>query len=171
AEALLEVHGEGSIGHPDAPRHTGLTDRPPEALSRPLMGTLQLVRHGQASAFEENYDRLSSLGERQARLLGEAWSRRGVRFDRVFTGPRMRQRRTAEIAAEIARLPAPVVLDELDEMQVEPLFQEAMPEVFSRHAHIQALGDAMLAADGDEARARSFARLFEAVLRLWLQGQ
>jgi len=37
------------------------------------MGQLFLVRHGQASAFEENYDRLSSLGERQALLLGQLW--------------------------------------------------------------------------------------------------
>jgi broad specificity phosphatase PhoE len=40
------------------------------------MSTLILVRHGQASAFEDNYDRLSSLGERQARLLGESWRER-----------------------------------------------------------------------------------------------
>jgi broad specificity phosphatase PhoE len=134
------------------------------------MGSLFLVRHGQASAFEENYDRLSSLGERQARLLGEHFRQRGLRFDRVFSGPRVRQKTTAEIAAEAGGLPAPVELPELDEMGVEPLFKEHMPDVFARHAHLQALGDAMLAADGDAARARSFARLFEAVLTLWIRG-
>ena len=35
-----------------------------------------LVRHGQASWFEENYDRLSSVGEAQSRLLGELWAAR-----------------------------------------------------------------------------------------------
>ncbi len=55
-------------------------------------------------------------------------------------------------------------------MGVEPLFREHMPDLFARHAHLAALGDAMLAADGDEARARGFARLFEAVLQLWLRG-
>lgn len=135
------------------------------------MGMLCLVRHGQASAFEENYDRLSSLGERQALLLGEGWARRGARFDRVFTGPRMRQQRTAEIAAEAGGMPPPVVMEELDEMRVEPLFREHMPDLFARHGHLQALGDAMLAADGDEARGKAIARLFEAVLMLWLRGQ
>lgn len=135
------------------------------------MGQLFLVRHGQASAFEENYDRLSSLGEKQALRLGELWARRGVRFDRVFSGPRVRQQRTAEIAAEAARLPAPVTLDDLDEMRVEPLFREHMPELFARHAHLAALGDAMLAADGDEARAQKFAQLFEAALLLWVRGE
>ena len=135
------------------------------------MGALILVRHGQASALEENYDRLSSLGERQARLLGETWAHRGVRFDRVFTGPRVRQRRTAEIASESARLPAPVLLPELDEMDVEPLFRDHLPDLFTRHAHLAALGDAMLAADGDEERAKAFARLFEATLMLWMRGE
>ena len=135
------------------------------------MGSLFLVRHGQASAFEDNYDRLSSVGERQARLLGESWARRGVRFDRVFTGPRVRQKTTAEIAAEAGGLPPPVELAELDEMGIEPLFREHMPELFSRHDHLRALGDAMLMADGDEARARSFAILFEAVLRMWVKGE
>jgi broad specificity phosphatase PhoE len=134
------------------------------------MGTLLLVRHGQASAFEDNYDRLSTLGEKQARLLGEAFRKRGGRVDRVFVGPRVRQRRTAEIAVEAGGLPAPVVIDGLDEMGVEPLFREHLPDVFHRHAHLAALGDAMLAADGDVERARGFARLFEATLQLWLRG-
>jgi len=35
------------------------------------MSTLFLVRQRQASFFEENYDRLSPLGEDQARRLGD----------------------------------------------------------------------------------------------------
>ena len=135
------------------------------------MGQLFLVRHGQASAFEENYDRLSSLGERQARLLGELWAARGARFDRVFSGPRVRQQRTAEIAAEAGGQPAPVMLEDLDEMRVEPLFREHMPMLFERHSHLQALGDAMLAAEGDAERAQKFAQLFEAALLLWVRGE
>ena len=135
------------------------------------MGSLLLVRHGQASAFEENYDRLSTLGEKQARMLGESFRRRGLRVDRVFCGPRVRQQRTAEIASEAGELPAPVVVKGLDEMGVEPLFKEHLPDLFSRHAHLATLGDAMLAADGDAGRARGFARLFEATLQLWLRGE
>jgi broad specificity phosphatase PhoE len=135
------------------------------------MGTLLLVRHGQASAFEDNYDRLSTLGEKQARMLGESWRRRGFQLDRVFVGPRVRQQRTAEIAAEAGDLPAAVVVKDLDEMGVEPLFREHLPDLFASHAHLAALGDAMLAADGDQSRAREFARLFEAVLQLWLRGE
>jgi len=135
------------------------------------MGTLFLVRHGQASAFDDNYDRLSTLGEKQARLLGESFRKQGKRVDRVFCGPRVRQRRTAEIAAEAGGLPAPVVIEGLDEMGIEPLFREHLPDVFRKHEHLQALGDAMLAADGDAERARGFGRLFEATLQLWLRGE
>src|SRR3954465_3316120 len=135
------------------------------------MGTLYLGRHGHASAFDDNYDRLSALGERQALLLGEEWHRRRIELHRVFSGPRVRQQRTAEIAAEAGRLPPPVVVPELDEMGVEPLFREHLPEIFGRHPHLSMLGDALLAADGDEERARGLARLFESVLQLWLRGE
>ena len=135
------------------------------------MGTLLLIRHGQASAFEENYDRLSSKGELQARLLGETLRSCGRGLERIFCGPRVRQVRTAEIAAEAGGLPAPVVVDDLDEMRVEPLYREQLPLLFEKHAHLRSLGDAMLAADGDAARAKTFARLFAGVLSLWQREQ
>src|SRR3954464_2062896 len=106
------------------------------------MGTLLLVRHGQASAFEDNYDRLSTLGEKQARLLGESWRRRELRIDRVFAGPRVRQQRTAALVAEAGGSPAPVGVRELDEMGVEPLFREHLPDLFAKHAHLASRGDA-----------------------------
>ncbi|MFZ1974119.1 MAG: phosphoglycerate mutase family protein, partial [Candidatus Acidiferrales bacterium] len=61
------------------------------------MGNLYLVRHGQASFLQQNYDKLSPVGEAQARLLGEYWARRGITFDRVCVGPRERQKDTVEL--------------------------------------------------------------------------
>ncbi|MBM3814434.1 MAG: hypothetical protein FJW20_22650 [Acidimicrobiia bacterium] len=58
------------------------------------MSILYVIRHGQASFLSENYDRLSELGERQSRLLGEHWLSRGRRFDQVYYGPCERQIRT-----------------------------------------------------------------------------
>jgi broad specificity phosphatase PhoE len=140
------------------------------------MATMLLVRHGQASWFEENYDRLSTVGEAQSRLLGQLWAARDVEITRVFTGPRVRQIRSAELCGEAyaaagRHWPVPVVLDDLDEMRIEPLFREQMPELFERHAHLRALGDSLLAADGNEARARIFDRLFQGVVGMWMQGQ
>jgi len=58
------------------------------------MSVLVLVRHGQASAGSDDYDRLSPLGEKQAQILGQYWAARGEHFDRVLVGPLRRQRQT-----------------------------------------------------------------------------
>jgi len=62
------------------------------------MSTLVLVRHAQSATFEEDSDRLTLVGERQARALGEFWRQRGVRFDEAYCGEFTRHRQTAELA-------------------------------------------------------------------------
>ena len=52
----------------------------------PPMGTLYLVRHGQASFGAANYDQLSELGQRQCERLGAWFRSHGRRFDAVLTG-------------------------------------------------------------------------------------
>ena len=61
------------------------------------MGSIYLIRHGQASFGADDYDVLSPTGIRQAEILGDHLLNLGVRFDRV-------QRRCA---ARQARSPAP----------------------------------------------------------------
>ena len=55
------------------------------------MGTLYLVRHGQASFGADDYDVLSELGQRQAVRLGEYFKTRGIVFDAGLTGTLQRQ--------------------------------------------------------------------------------
>lgn len=55
------------------------------------MGTLYLVRHGQASFGADDYDCLSPLGERQCRHLGAWFAGRGVRFEAALVGSLRRQ--------------------------------------------------------------------------------
>lgn len=74
------------------------------------MGTLYLVRHGQASFGSDDYDRLSELGHRQAERLGEYWRERGMRFDAVITGTLRRHRETWEGIAHGMQLPPQEVL-------------------------------------------------------------
>ena len=64
------------------------------------MATLYLVRHGQASFADENYDRLSALGRRQSVWLGEYFAERGIVFSRVVCGTLERQRQTARAILE-----------------------------------------------------------------------
>jgi len=58
------------------------------------MGTLYLVRHGQASFGADDYDVLSPLGQRQSARLGEYFNSKGVRFDAALTGTLNRQVQT-----------------------------------------------------------------------------
>jgi broad specificity phosphatase PhoE len=58
------------------------------------MGTLYLVRHGQASLGADNYDLLSPLGERQSRRLGDYFKSRGLHFEAALTGTLTRQQQT-----------------------------------------------------------------------------
>jgi broad specificity phosphatase PhoE len=106
------------------------------------VGTLHLVRHGQASAFAKDYDKLSVIGEQQARRLGEWFARRGVAADAIYVGPRVRHVRTAELAAEGAlsmgvQWPASQPLDELDEARLDALFGRAS-ELAAAHPRLAA---------------------------------
>lgn len=58
------------------------------------MGTLYLVRHGQASFGAEDYDHLSELGQRQSVRLGEYFRRKGLSFEAVLTGTLRRHQQT-----------------------------------------------------------------------------
>ena len=62
------------------------------------MGTITLVRHGQANSHatdEESYDRLSELGHQQAAWLGEWLRAQGEAFDLVLSGSLTRHQQTA----------------------------------------------------------------------------
>ena len=61
-----------------------------------MTSELFLVRHAQASFGSANYDRLSELGHRQARWLGEHFRARELAFDRVICGHMVRHRETVE---------------------------------------------------------------------------
>lgn len=50
------------------------------------MGTLYLVRHGQASFGAADYDQLSELGARQCHALGRWFAERGIVFQGVLRG-------------------------------------------------------------------------------------
>lgn len=58
------------------------------------MAELILVRHAQASFGAENYDKLSELGWRQSRWLGEYFAERGATFDHVVRGSLRRHAET-----------------------------------------------------------------------------
>ncbi len=107
------------------------------------MGTLYLVRHGQASFGADNYDQLSELGHKQSERLGQYWRERGLRFDAVLTGTLQRHAQTwagiaqgAGYAEQAQALPG---LDEYDSAAViaaihpQPLPKPDTPELYRHH--------------------------------------
>lgn len=93
------------------------------------MGTLYLIRHGQARFGSEDYDRLSDLGHRQCAALGRWLQERGVAPEAVLRGTLRRHRESLEaIASELRGLPEPVVWPALDEYNSEAVLRAVMSE-------------------------------------------
>lgn len=107
------------------------------------MGTLYLVRHGQASFGAADYDQLSELGRRQSVRLGRYWAERGQGFDAVVIGSLKRHAQTLEGIAEGAgSVPQPLVWPGLNEYDSEavircihpnPLPRPDTPELYRHH--------------------------------------
>jgi len=80
------------------------------------MSTITLVRHGQASAGTDNYDKLSTLGQQQAELLGAWWEKTGVKPTVAFAGSMERQQHTGQLALEHANLSNNLGIETLPEL-------------------------------------------------------
>jgi len=91
------------------------------------MGTLYLVRHGQASFGADDYDRLSELGQRQCAALGAWMHARGLAFEGVVRGTLRRHRESlAAIGTGLAGLPPAVECPGLDEYDSHALLHTVM---------------------------------------------
>jgi len=92
------------------------------------MGTLYLVRHGQASFGAADYDQLSELGARQCRELGRWFRERGVGFEGVLRGTlRRHEQSLAAIIEGHGQMPAALPWPGLDEYDGEALIRAAHP--------------------------------------------
>jgi broad specificity phosphatase PhoE len=140
------------------------------------MGIVFLVRHAQASFLEPDYDKLSKLGEAQARLLGEYWSRHKIVFDRACTGPRVRQKDTLTLVSETCRkagipFPDPLVLGDFDEYQGEAVLERSLPGLLETDQTIRGLHAAFQSSSGLAGRRATFQKLFEAVISKWVREE
>ena len=112
------------------------------------MGTLYLVRHGQASFGADDYDQLSEQGQRQSVRLGEYFAFKGIAFEAALMGS---LRRHAQTFAGIQQglqaaggTPAPAAavwpgLNEYDShailatVQTAPLERPTTPALYKQH--------------------------------------
>lgn len=131
------------------------------------MPTLYLVRHGQGSFGTQHYDRLSPLGERQARLLGSHLRSTHNAFVGAYSGTLERQRRTASIALTQMPYSAPSLGEHaaFNEYDAEAIASAYLPRV----AHVsERSGDARRALFSD---AKLFQSTFGQILEAWVRGE
>jgi broad specificity phosphatase PhoE len=125
------------------------------------MGTLTLVRHGQASFGAADYDKLSERGWAQCRHLGEHLAAHGQRFDLVLTGTLRRHRESlagiVDGMGDSGACPQAQVLPGLDEYQPEALIRAVHPEP--------------LTAATDPEAVRHHFRLLRQGLLAWMEGR
>jgi len=130
------------------------------------VGTLYLIRHGQASYGEADYDRLSARGQEQARAVGR-WLM-NAKIDEIYSGPLRRQVQTVSYAAEAATalgapLPAPTELPELAEYPAFEMLQHLVPRLVAHDPKFEALKSAPTPRLLDEA--------FHTILARWASDE
>lgn len=134
------------------------------------MGSIYLIRHGQASFGADDYDVLSPVGMRQSEALGDHLSQLGLNIDRCVAGDLRRQQDTARLA--LARMQA--AGSAVPQLETDAAFNE-----FDADAVIRALLPGLLP-DEPEAlnvlrNARQhraeFQRLFALIVQRWHGGQ
>jgi broad specificity phosphatase PhoE len=121
------------------------------------MGTLYLIRHGQASLGADDYDQLSPLGQRQSRTLGEYLGQLGLEFEAVLTGTLRRHRQTWEGIAQGAGL------------QLLPQPWPGLNE-YDSHALLHTVHPGPLPRPDSPDRYRQHFRLLRDALAGWMEG-
>lgn len=127
------------------------------------MADLLIIRHGQASFGADNYDQLSTLGQRQADLTGEFLSQSGVHFSAAFSGDLSRQRETGErILAQLEGSPSLVIDPRLNEVQTDEQMAVMTPLLCEQDPRF-----ATLLADMNKD-SKSFQKIIETVFNYWV---
>ncbi len=139
------------------------------------MSVLSMVRHGQATPFEKETDRLSPLGEKQSRKLAEFWIRNNVVFDEVVSGSLVRQRRTAEIIGRCyadagLSWPGHRINEDLNEFDGTGILNILAPKLAEQNTDFRQLLEKARDNRTSPDRNRHFQRMFEAVMDPWMSG-
>lgn len=131
------------------------------------MAVVYLIRHGQASFGKQDYDQLSPIGERQARIIGHHMQRFLPALDGLCSGGMVRQDRSAEIAREaMGQQPPPLrrfpAFAEYDHVA---LFRAYLPSYLSAPDNQANTLDELL------ADSRQLEQALRHVLASWMQGR
>jgi broad specificity phosphatase PhoE len=131
------------------------------------VGTLYLVRHGQASFGAADYDNLSELGAEQALALGQWFAKAHIKPTRLIAGGLRRHQQTSRAWAQ-GFLEHGGVLPDASFHNIDPRWNEY------DHEDIFGKGTKAFGLEGTankEMSKRDFQKLFEKAISRWINGQ
>jgi len=134
------------------------------------MSEIFFVRHGQASFGADDYDRLSPLGVRQAKILACYLAQTGKIFDAVYYGKMERQQKTAEeflihYREKQLAIPRPQVDDTFNEYDSIAVWEALIPEMTAEQP---SLAGELQKLPADQ---KAFQRVFSQVMDRWTKGE
>ncbi len=131
------------------------------------MSLVYLIRHGQASFMEKNYDRLSELGQHQSRKLGQWFLSEGISFDQLFCGTLQRQIDTwkLSVGSELS-----VSMDAcFNEHEGLSIFKDHFPSYLSTRSE---LATAVKSKGAQDPTVRKgLVKAFFQMHHMWVQGE
>lgn len=134
------------------------------------VGSIYLIRHGQASFGADDYDVLSPIGVRQAEVLGAHLAQLGLRFDRSISGALRRQQHTASSTLQQLR-DADIAIPDLEidaafnEFDADAVIRTLLPDMLDEEP--EALH---ILRNGAQNRAE-FQRLFAKLIGRWISAE
>ncbi|HEX4856785.1 MAG TPA: histidine phosphatase family protein [Limnobacter sp.] len=129
------------------------------------MGTIYLVRHGQASFDSADYDHLSDLGRMQASQLGAWFRARNIRLHGFFSGSMNRHLQTAQAFSETyGVLQEPVQHSGFNEYDHEAILQA----LIGQYADSDAFEKQVM---GNADPRKAFQQIFEKAIARWVSGE
>lgn len=131
------------------------------------MSSIYLIRHGQASFGQEDYDLLSGLGQSQARRLGKSFKVRCLSFNKVVLGSMKRHKQTAEhCLAQLSKdtdLPTYEYDSRWNEYDHRDILSQLRPEFSSTegvHRYIRS----------EPNPKEAFSTIFNEAMQRWISG-
>jgi broad specificity phosphatase PhoE len=134
------------------------------------MSMIYMIRHGQASFGKDDYDRLSPLGKRQARILAQHLLTTGFHPHAVYSGTMVRQAATAQevlsaYRAADRKVPELEMLGGFNEYDTAAIVTALFPDMVKEEP---SLNDELPKMYVSKA---SFKRVFEGAMLRWVTGE
>jgi len=134
------------------------------------MSTIYFIRHGQASFGSSDYDVLSPLGHKQARLLADRFIKSENHIDVIYHGTMERQKSTAnEFIKKInsVRSFSPDIFEvkEFNEHNTKAMFVSFYDEAVKRDSSIEGEMKNIFKSN------KAFQKVYESIFNIWIEGK